>query len=57
MKMVNDTTKKPYRAAEKTKLVKKTMSDFKPSGGMKGKGKSFKGKPAKAGAFKYHEGK
>lgn len=57
MKMISDTDKKPYKAMEKAKMVKKTMSDFKPNGGMKGKGKSFKGKPANAGAFKYHEGK
>lgn len=48
--------KKPYHAAEKTKLKKPAMADFKPSGGMKSKPKSFKGAP-KAGAFKYHEGK
>ena len=56
MKMVNDATKKPYHAKEKVDLTVKSASNFKPSGGLKGKGKSFKGKPAKAGAFKYREG-
>lgn len=48
---------KPYHAAQKKKLTVPKTADFKPSGGMKSKPKSFKGKPANAGAFKYHEGK